>query len=246
MEVRAWDGEEGLPELVVHDEPQPCPYLPGHVMIAPLRMPLTVIPAEVFDAKLASGDRRIGPVLYRTSCEGCAACEPIRVDVDAFRPNATQRRILRRGEACYRVSVHEPCATPEKYLLYERHKILRGLEQEGETREPESYEAAFVRSCVDTFELHIRDRADDRLVALSIVDRGAEALSAVYCYWDPRDAKRSPGVYAILREIELCRSAGMRWLYLGLYVSDCRHMRYKAGYLPHERLIDGRWVRFEP
>ena len=40
------------------------------------------------------------------------------------------------------------------------------------------------------------------------------------------------------------RRTGRRWLYLGLYVEDCRHLSYKARYRPHERLVDGDWRRF--
>jgi arginine-tRNA-protein transferase len=33
-------------------------------------------------------------------------------------------------------------------------------------------------------------------------------------------------------------------VYLGLYVAENAHLRYKAGFLPHERRIDGEWRRF--
>ena len=44
---------------------------------------------------------------------------------------------------------------------------------------------------------------------------------------------------------EACRAWGLRYLYLGLYVADCRHLAYKARFLPHERLIQGEWRRFD-
>lgn len=47
----------------------------------------------------------------------------------------------------------------------------------------------------------------------------------------------------MLREIALCRERGLDWYYLGYWVRDCRHLRYKSQYLPHERLIGGAWVR---
>jgi arginine-tRNA-protein transferase len=37
----------------------------------------------------------------------------------------------------------------------------------------------------------------------------------------------------------------LRYLYLGLYVADCRHLAYKARFLPHERLVNGEWRRFD-
>ncbi|HYJ08439.1 MAG TPA: arginyltransferase, partial [Polyangiaceae bacterium] len=77
-----------------------------------------------------------------------------------------------------------------------------------------------------------------------IVDRSSEALSAVYCYYDPAHERLGLGTYSILKQLELCRMWGLRYLYLGLYIAESVHMRYKARFQPHERLLDGRWVEF--
>ena len=55
----------------------------------------------------------------------------------------------------------------------------------------------------------------------------------------------SLGTYCILKQIEACRAWGLRYLYLGLYVADCRHLAYKARFLPHERLVNGEWRKFD-
>ena len=80
---------------------------------------------------------------------------------------------------------------------------------------------------------------------VAIADRASDALSAVYCFYDPDRGALSLGTYSILKQIALCRSWGLRYLYLGLYVGDCNAMRYKARYMPHERLVAGVWQRFE-
>jgi arginine-tRNA-protein transferase len=85
----------------------------------------------------------------------------------------------------------------------------------------------------------------DRLVGVSVVDRGFSSLSAVYCYYDPALARYSLGTYAILREIQLCRAWGMRYLYLGLYVEGSEPMAYKAKFFPHQQRRLGRWVNVE-
>jgi len=182
-------------------------------------------------------------LLYRPDCARCRACEAIRVDVAAFRPDKTQRRVFRRGESVFETTIGQPTVTLEKVELYNRHKIERGLLIGPELLDAFGYEQFLVESCTETIELAYR--ADDKLVGVAIVDRAADALSAVYFYFDPDYEHYSPGTYSILKLINLCRSWSLRHLYLGLYVADCRAMSYKARYLPHERLIQGEWRRFE-
>jgi len=231
------------PEWLVWDETSRCPYLPEQTARLPLRLPTRRLRPAEFAQRLAAGDRRQGLLLYKPSCPACSACEPIRVDVEAFRPNATQRRVFRKGEAALRTEVGRPATTREKVELYNRHKVERGLLIGEELIDEDGYEQFLVESCTDTIEL--RYRLGGRLVAVAIADRAAGALSAVYCFYDPAQTGLSLGTYSILKQIALCRGWGLRHLYLGLYVGACTAMRYKARYLPHERMIDGAWSRFD-
>ena len=94
-------------------------------------------------------------------------------------------------------------------------------------------------SCCDTQELAIW--LNDELVAVSIVDTGLMSFSAVYTHFDPHAMKYSLGTYALLRQIEYAIETGRKYLYLGMYVSENRHLNYKARFQPQQRLIDGRW-----
>ena len=67
----------------------------------------------------------------------------------------------------------------------------------------------------------------------------------MYCYFDPGHDKLSPGVFSILKQVQLCKQWGLRYLYLGLYIEACSSMAYKSRYLPHERRIDGEWQLFD-
>jgi arginine-tRNA-protein transferase len=230
------------PEWLVWDEPSSCPYLPAQTARLPLRLPLRRLRPEELAQRLAAGDRRQGLLLYRPRCPACSACEAIRIDVEEFRPSATQRRVFRRGEARLRTEIGPPVVSAEKAALYNRHKVERGLLIGDGLIDEEGYEQFLVESCADTIEL--RYHCDNALVGVAVADRAADALSAVYCFYDPGHAALSLGTYSILKQIALCRSWKLRYLYLGLYVGDCRAMRYKAGYLPHERLIGGVWRRF--
>jgi len=228
------------PELVVYDEPQPCPYLEGRLARLPLRIPARPLTRAELDRRLFAGDRRQGIFLYHTQCPSCAACEPIRIEVERFSAGRTQRRTLSRNDALLRVEIGMPIADERRVALYNRHKELRGL---GLGRTPidiDGYREFLVMTSCETFEL--RYFQGDELVGVALVDRGGESLSAVYCYYDPRCERLSLGTYSILKQIELCRHWGLRYLYLGLYIRDSEHMRYKARFVPHQRLLEGTWV----
>lgn len=229
------------PFVVVDRTPHPCPYLPGRQAVLPMRLPLLPLPGAAFDACLDHGDRRQGILVYRPDCGACTACEPIRVDVGHFAPNATQRRVRRAGLARLEVSVGPPVVDADHVRLYNLHKRLRHLDDDPPASIVD-YAAFLGESCTDTVELSYR--RDGVLVGAAIVDRGAQAASAVYCCYDPRVPGVSIGVFSVLETIAWCQRWGKRWLYLGYYVAGCRAMRYKAHYGPHERLIDGQWRPF--
>ena len=231
------------PERIVLDELMRCPYLPGRTARLPLRLPARRLRPQELAQRLAAGDRRQGVLLYRPSCPTCEACEAIRLDVREYRPSKTQQRIFTRGEARLTTTVGPPAYSVEKVALYNRHKIERRLLTSDGLIDRDGYEQFLVDTCADTIELTYRHRGT--LIGVAIADRAADALSAVYCFYDPSYARFSPGVYSILKQLELCRAWKLRYLYLGLYVAECRAMAYKGRYLPHERLIDGAWRRFD-
>ncbi len=225
-------------EQLVHDAEERCPYLEGHVARMPLRWQMRGLSGEEFDEALASGDRRVGRMLYRTQCPACTACEPLRIQVGDFRPSKSQRRVWKKNQDI-KVTVGPAIYSEERLSLYNRHKIERGLSVDGQAMTREGYEGWFVRSCTQTvelcFELH------GQLVGLSIVDVGARDSSSVYHYFDPELSHRSMGTFSALVELAWARSRGGRYHYLGLYVGACDRLNYKARFEPHERRIDGTW-----
>jgi arginine-tRNA-protein transferase len=231
------------PELVVHDELQPCPYLAERTSRLPLRIPARGLERRELEQRLERGDRRQGLFLYRPACPGCVACEPIRLSVERFEPNRSQRRALSRGDRVLQVELGEPVADAERVALYNRHKALRGLSAGQGEVDVRSYREFLTMTCCDTLE--IRYRLGTTLIGVAIVDRSSRSLSAVYCYFDPSYERLGIGTYSIMKQLELCRSWGLHYLYLGLYIQESEHMRYKARFLPHERLLDGKWVEFQ-
>ncbi len=227
--------------FVVSNDPEPCPYLPDTTMQLPLRMPTARLTPELFDQLLEEGDRRSGPLLYRPECPACDACEAIRVHVADFVPTRSQRRVLRRN-VDVTVERRRPAVTMDHLRLYNRHAKERGLSLREQAATDTDYRFFLVETSVDSWEL--RYSVEGRLIGVSILDFGQRAMSSVYHYFDPDEDRRSLGVFSVLREIELCRELGMDWYYLGLYVSSCSHLNYKAAYHPHQRRVRGVWHAF--
>lgn len=231
------------PELVILDEPEPCTYLADRVARQPLRMPLRALGPAELDARLEAGDRRYGRFLYHQRCPACRACEALRVDVPVFRPSRSQRRTKRVGDARFEVELGPPIVDAERVALFNEHESRRGLRRRAEELTIDAYERFLVDTCAEGVE--IRYRVDGALAGVAVADKGRDALSAVYTYYDPDLEALSPGTYSILTQVELCREWGLRWLYLGLYVADCPELAYKARFRPHERRVAGAWRRFE-
>jgi leucyl-tRNA---protein transferase len=229
------------PELVVHDYPSNCPYLPNRPARMPLRLPARSLRGEELDQRLAAGDRRQGVVLYRTECPDCTACVPLRVEVPHFVPSRTHRRIVRRGDRVLSTEIGPPTLDDRRVALYNRHKVLRRLGDENGLIDRDGYLAFLVETCCDSFEM--RFHLGSALVGVAVVDRGRTSLSAMYCYYDPDLNQLSIGTYAILKQMEICRQRDMRFLYLGLYVEGSATMAYKARFYPHQQRRDGRWTQ---
>jgi leucyl-tRNA---protein transferase len=229
-------------EIVVLDSPHSCGYLPDRTARLPYRHPIEKLSPERFDERLAEGDRRSGVYLYRTQCPECRACEPIRLDLMTFRPNATQRRTVHRGDALLKVKVGPPKIDQARLDLFNAHRDRRGLSRGDEPIDASGYADFLTETCCDTLELTCW--YEGRLVACAIADAGRESLSAVYTFFDPDFSLLSLGTYCVLREAELCRQTGRRYLYLGFYIAASPHMSYKARFHPHERRIGGQWLGF--
>ena len=75
----------------------PCPYLPGKTE----RKVFTELggnnASELNDALGRIGFRRSQNVAYRPSCGECTACVSVRILATQFKPNATQRKLLRQA-----------------------------------------------------------------------------------------------------------------------------------------------------
>ena len=180
--------------------------------------------------------RRSGRVFYRPRCGTCDACTPIRMDTRAFTPSDSQRRVQRRN-ADVRVRWATPRLDSEKLDLYRRYVTERHGRDDPN---PDSVEEFLYDSPTETVEAVYR--LEDRLIGVGICDVTPVALSTVYFYFDPAEARRSLGVFSSLVEIETAKRLDLRFYYLGYWVPGSRKMEYKARLGPHELLGINGWA----
>ena len=200
------------------------------------------MPPMVYQALMDAGFRRSGRLVYQPACPGCRACRPIRVMVEQFAPSKSQRRCWRRNSDL-QVSVAAPVPTDEKYDLYRRY--LREWHGTAEEASRPDFEAFLYQSPVQTIEFTYRNVRGD-LLAVGICDICPLSISSVYCYFDPRHARRGLGTFSALREIEYARTTQLQWYYLGYWVRGCVSMEYKTDFSPYQLLdTDGVWRSLE-
>ncbi|MBZ4408124.1 arginyltransferase [Myxococcus faecalis] len=230
--------------LLAHDvePPRPCSYLPER-QASLENLVLRDVSPEEYEHLLVRGWRRFGPVYFRPACADCQECVSLRVPVEGFRPNRSQRR-ARAACAHLRVEVGVPRADEERLALYRAWHAEREAAREWEPSPltVREYSLQFSFPHPSAREVAWYDDAAEggpRLVALGICDETPHAWSAVYFFYDPDYARLSPGTANVVFQVELAKARGIPHVYLGFRVQACASLRYKGGFRPHE-LLEGR------
>lgn len=213
----------------------PCPYLPDK-QERKLFTHLTGRRASALHYLLSeNGFRRSQNLIYRPACEGCAACQSVRIVAGRFEATARYRRIL-RANSDIAVEVLKPQATPEQYHLFKRYLEARhaggGMNQMSFIDYEYMVEDTPVQTVV--VEYRLASSEDRPLVALALTDVMPDGLSMVYSFYEPALARRSLGTLIILDHVNQVRSAGLRYVYLGYWVKDSPKMAYKGSFRPIE------------
>lgn len=218
--------------------PYPCSYLPDRAARSQVATPSHLIDSRVYSELVRLGFRRSGAFTYRPYCDHCHACVPVRVPVERFTPNRSQRRAWRTN-AGLTSARRELVYDPAHYALYLKYQRLRhpggGMDQDSR----EQYQHFLLHSNVATELYEFRDGPALRIV--SLVDRLADGLSSVYTFFDPEPARAGYGTFSILWQIRRCRELGLPYLYLGYWIGQSPKMAYKADFRPIEGLSAGRW-----
>jgi arginine-tRNA-protein transferase len=232
--------------------PSSCPYLAGKEERKVFTHLVGERAPELNDLLTQGGFRRSQSIAYRPACDTCRACVSVRVVADDFRPTRSMRRIAERN-ADVIGTMNEAAPTSEQYSVFRAYLDSRHRDGGMADMTVLDYAMMVEDSHVSTRLVEYRRRTPDSsingrggaLLAVALTDVLGDGLSMVYSFFDPDEASRSLGTFAILDHIGRARRMGLPYLYLGYWVKNSRKMDYKGRFLPQERLMPSGWLRVE-
>jgi arginine-tRNA-protein transferase len=215
-----------------------CGYYPDRLARDLVLDPADPALAGIYGNALAMGFRRSGAHVYRPACLGCSACRPVRIPVARFIPDRSQRRCLKRNSDL-QLSVQPAARSEENFALYRRY--LDSRHAGGGMDQPQASDFDAFLACAWSPTRFLEFRLGAQLLAVAVTDVLPNALSAVYTFFEPEQAGRSLGTFAILSQIEQARREGRAHLYLGFWLDGHPKMHYKRNFQPLETLVGKDW-----
>jgi leucyl-tRNA---protein transferase len=230
--------------------PAPCPYLPGKQERKVFTELSGAHAVELNDALGKIGFRRSQGVAYRPSCLDCSACVSVRVIAEGFKPNASQKKLLKR-HSDVEVTPCKAWATEEQFALLRRYLAARHPGGGMSGMDDIDYADMVEHSPVNTNVVEYREPSVDgrpgKLIGACLTDHQADGMSMIYSFFEPDDVARPGlGTFIILDHIRRAVATGLSFVYLGYWISGSQRMEYKTRFQPLERLGPDGWSRFVP
>ena len=227
-----------------HTGAHPCGYWEGREARDLVLDPRDPRLPQAYPMALDWGFRRSGDIVYRPSCNGCHACVAVRIPVDGFRPDRSQRRCLARN-ADIDARIVAPVRTDEHLALYRKYLASRhaggGMDDHGANE----FDQFLVGSWNEGRFLELREHSTHTLLAVAVTDVVEQALSAVYTFYDPDHAARGLGTLGVLQQIAWAQRDGREHLYLGYWIAGHAKMDYKRRFQPLEGFNGRGWRRLQ-
>jgi len=217
-----------------------CSYLDDETAQTASVYPEFQLTVDLYSRLIKQGFRRSGNDVYKTHCPQCQQCIPVRIPIEYFRLNRSQKRCLKKNQLtqiCIKPAVFDPA----HYELYLRYQQRRHADSNMANSSADDYINFLASRWCNT--LFVEILIDQKLAAVAIVDLLDNALSAVYTFFDPDLSHYSLGTYAVLWQIGYAKELRLNDVYLGFWIKECRKMRYKDQYNPLYGYIDQQWQK---
>jgi arginine-tRNA-protein transferase len=191
-------------------------------------------PSEM-DAFWAKGWRHFGIIFvrYRTSLHGTKQFTvlPLRIDLRRFALSRSQKRVLAKNQDT-EVMLRPAFIDEQKERLFDKHRLRFNENVPSSLSDFLSPNPAEV-PCA-TLELCVY--LGKKLIGVTFLDLGERATSAVYAIFDPAEAKRSVGIFMMLRSIQFSRKRDCRYYYPGYAYREPFSYDYKKRFTGLEYL----------
>lgn len=221
--------------IVLKEVTVPCGYIDGERFTTE-HMLVNSIDDVDLDILLRNGFRHFGSYFFRPICSSCSRCIPLRIPLSGFGFPRSARRLSAKNREFTRI-IEAPRPSGDAFTLYRRHKKRFG---ESGTETYDQFVESFFYPLQSNLQLSVYD--GKRLIAVAHLDVTVNSLSAVYCYWDETYEKRSLGTHCINTMIAYAMERDISFCYLGYYIIENRHMRYKANFRPNQLCVGkGEW-----
>jgi arginine-tRNA-protein transferase len=206
--------------------PSPCPYLAGKQERKVFTHLVGQRAPELNDLLTQGGFRRSQSIAYRPACDACRACISVRVVVNDFRPTRNMRRVMERN-ADVTSEMRDAAPSSEQYSAFRayldsRHRdggmadmtvldyAMMIEDSHVTTRVVEYRRRTPASGAMDAIPALRRSRArKGPLLAVALTDVLGDGLSMVYSFFEPDEAARSLGTFAILDHIGRARQMGL-------------------------------------
>ena len=218
-----------LKECALSEE---CAYLPGLNQTTHYKI-IEKCHIDYNELLIERGWRRFGNMYFRPICEGCSACESIKIDVNNYNFSKSERRIIKKNARIKKI-LRRPTASHAHIALFEKyHDYMH--DKRGWDKQPiniKNYYMSFVNGYNDYgYEILYFD--GEKLIAVDLIDILPNGISSIYFYYDPDYAHLSPGKHSMLQQIMYAKANRLQWIYMGYYVKECQSLAYKGDYKPY-------------
>lgn len=236
-------GQDSDDLRLFHTGEHACGYWPDRIARDLVLDPRDPRLSTWYPLSLGWGFRRSGDIVYRPHCSNCRACVAVRIPVDRFHPDRSQRRCLARN-AGVEMRVLPAERSDEQLALYRRYLAARhaggGMDGHGSVE----FDQFLIGSWSEGRFLELREASahgQGALLAVAVTDVTDTALSAVYTFYDPDHVDRGLGTLAILKQLEWARQQQRAHLYLGYWIDGHAKMDYKRRFRPLEGFDGLAW-----